>query len=238
MADAYVTTPDDVPGPMPGVLFIVDAIGLRPQTKAMADRIASWGYVVLAPNVFYRDGTAPTLEPVGDLTEPENRATFMSEAMSRVKALTNDLAERDLSVYIDTLRGRDDVRQGDIGVTGYCMGGRLALLVAATRPDSVGAIGMFHTGGLVTDNPDSPHRLLPKIRADVLAIHADQDRSLPPEAVAEFEHALTSCGVSHSAWVHEGAHHGFTMADTAVYHPAAAEEHFERLDELFTRTLR
>ncbi|MDY6811528.1 MAG: dienelactone hydrolase family protein [Actinomycetota bacterium] len=238
VADAYVTTPDDVSGPMPGVLFIVDAIGLRPQTKAMADRIASWGYVVLAPNVFYRNGTAPSLEPIGDLTEPENRATFMSEAMSRVKALTVDLAERDLSVYIDALRGRDDVRHSDIGITGYCMGGRLALLAAATRPDAVGAIGIFHTGGLVTDDPDSPHHLLPKVRADLLAIHADEDRSLPPEAVATFEHALTSSGVSHSAWVHAGAHHGFTMADTAVYHPQAAEEHFERLHELFTRTLR
>lgn len=176
VADAYVTTPDDVPGPMPGVLFIVDAIGLRPQTKTMADRIASWGYVVLVPNVFYRDGTAPSLEPIGDLTEPENRATFMSEAMSRVKALTADLAERDLSAYIDALRGRDDVRHSDIGVTGYCMGGRLALLAAATRPDAVGAIGMFHIGGLVTDDPDSPHHLLPKVRADVLAIHAADGR--------------------------------------------------------------
>ena len=150
------------------------------------------------------------------------------------------LAETDSVVQrVNTaLLERPEVGGSTVGTTGYCMGGRLALLAAATRPDAVAAIGMFHTGGLVTDEPDSPHRQLPRVRADVLAIHADHDHSLPPEAVAEFEHALTSCGVSHSAWVHEGAHHGFTMADTAVYHPAAAEEHFERLRDLFNRTLR
>ncbi|ROZ99031.1 dienelactone hydrolase family protein [Gordonia sp. OPL2] len=236
-ADAYLTRPDGADGPLPGVLFIIDAIGLRPRTKEMADRIASWGYAVLAPNVFHRDGTAADLEPTVDLTEPGQRDAFFAEVMPRVHALNDDLAIPDLSAYLDALRGLDDVRDGDVGITGYCMGGRLALLAAATRPDVVGAIGMFHTGRLVTDGPDSPHLRLPDIRADVLAIHADEDHSLPPEAVATFEHALTSSGVTHSATVYPGAHHGYTMADTAVFHPEATERHFEELRGLFGRTL-
>ncbi|WP_420714024.1 dienelactone hydrolase family protein [Gordonia sp. SL306] len=237
VADAYVTRPDDAAGPLPGVLFAIDAIGLRPQTKQMADRIASWGYVVLAPNVFYRSGTATDLEPSADLTDPTSRADFFKEVMPRVRALTDDLSAPDLSAYLDTLRGLEGVSDGDVGITGYCMGGRLALLAAATRPDVVGAIGMFHTGGLVTDDDSSPHRRLPDVRADVLAIHADEDQSLPPEAVAAFEHALTSCGVTHSATVYPGAHHGYTMADTAIYHHEATEKHFAELQKLFGRTL-
>jgi carboxymethylenebutenolidase len=236
-AEAYLTRPDDADGPLPGVLFLIDAIGLRPRTTEMADRIASWGYVVLAPNLFYRNGTAAELEPTVDLTEPDARTAYFAEAMPRVHGLTDDLATDDLSVYLDTLRGIDGVSDGDVGATGYCMGGRLALLAAATRSDVVGAIGMFHTGGLVTDTPSSPHLRLPQVRADILAIHADEDHSLPPKSVAAFEHALTSSGVTHSASVFRGAHHGYTMSDTAVFHPEATERHFDELRALFARVL-
>ncbi len=235
-AEAYVARPDDAAGPLPGVLLIMDAFGLRPQIERMADRIASWGYVVLAPNVFYRWGTAAELAPAGDLTN-EERAEFLAEAMPRVRALTEDLATPDLSAYLDALHGLDGVADGDIGVTGYCMGGRLALLAAVTHPDAVGAVGLFHTGGLVTDQPTSPHRRLADVRADLLAVHADNDRSLPPQAVAEFEHALTAAGVTHSASVYPGALHGYTMADTAVYHHDAAEHHYAELEKLFAHTL-
>ncbi|MEE4024975.1 dienelactone hydrolase family protein [Gordonia sp. PKS22-38] len=237
VADAYLTRPDGVSGPLPGVLFVIDAIGLRPRTKEMADRIASWGYVVLAPNVFYRHGTATELEPTLDLTDPDSRRPFFAQAMPRVHALTDDLAEADLSRYLDTLRGLDDVADGSVGATGYCAGGRWALLAAATRPDVVGAIGMFHTGGLVTDDSASPHLRLPRVRAEILAIHADRDATMPPEAIAMFEHALTSSGVTHHATVYPGAPHGYTMSDTAAFHPEATEEHFDALRSLFARKL-
>ncbi|MGV9709420.1 dienelactone hydrolase family protein [Gordonia sp. NPDC003424] len=236
-ADAYVTRPDDVSGRLPGVLFIIDAIGLRPQTKAMADRIASWGYVVLAPNVFYRGGTAAELEPTDDLTDADNRAAVIARVRPLMQELTDDVASADLSAYIDTLHSLDGVSPGPIGVTGYCMGGRLGLLAAATRPNEVAALGMFHTGGLVTDTSASPHLRVAEVSADLIAIHADNDRSLPPDAVAAFERALTTAGVSHSMSVFPGAAHGYTMADTAVYHHEAAEQHYEELQKLFARTL-
>ena len=237
-AEAYLVRPDSE-GPdseYPGVLFIIDAIGLRPQTRRMADRIASWGYVVLVPNVFYRWGSAEETSPDDELLDAESREQFFSAAMPRVRA-TDDLAVPDLAAYIDTLRATPGVSKGPIGVTGYCAGGRLALLAAATRPDDVAALGMFHTGGLVTQSSDSPHLRLANVDAQVLAVHADRDRSLPPEAIAQFEHALITAGVTHSATVYPGAQHGYTMADTAVYNHDASEYHFAELRKLFAHTL-
>lgn len=243
-AEAYLVRPDsenegseNPDGDYPGVLFIIDAIGLRPQTRRMADRIASWGYVVLVPNVFYRWGSAEETSPDDELLDAESREQFFSAAMPRVRALTDDLAVPDLAAYIDTLRATPGVSKGPIGVTGYCAGGRLALLAAATRPDDVAALGMFHTGGLVTQSSDSPHLRLANVDAQVLAVHADRDRSLPPEAIAQFEHALITAGVTHSATVYPGAQHGYTMADTAVYNHDASEYHFAELQKLFAHTL-
>ncbi|MFT4126621.1 MAG: dienelactone hydrolase family protein [Gordonia sp. (in: high G+C Gram-positive bacteria)] len=235
-ADAYVARPDTA-GPHPGVLFLVDAFGVREQTRRMADRIASWGYVVLAPNVFYRSGTAEELEPTESLLTPDGRAAAYAALRPRTRSLTDEALMADLPAYIDALQALPGVTPGPIGITGYCMGGRLALRAATIRPDDVAAVGLFHTGGLVTDTPDSPHLSLADVAATVLAVHADGDRSLPPQAIAQFEHALITAGVTHSTTVYPGAEHGYTMADTSSYNHDAAEYHFTELATLFRRTL-
>ena len=123
----------------------------------MADRIASWGYVVLAPNVFHRDGRVADLAPAADLREPGNREAFFQGAMARVGALTPDLSNPDARVWVETLLAH---AAGDrIGVTGYCMGARLSVRTAALFPDTVVAAAGFHGGRLVTGDADSPHRL-------------------------------------------------------------------------------
>lgn len=234
-AEAYVARPEA--GEHPPVLFYIDAVGLRPRIAEMADRIASWGHVVMAPNVFHRAGRAADLAPSTDLTVPENREAFLGEAMTRVRAHTAEQANVDRDAYLDALLGLPGVRGDDVGVTGYCMGGRLALRAAAGRPENVVAVGMFHAGGLVTDADDSPHRLLGSVRAEVLAGHADHDRSNPPEAIAAFDEALASAGLRHTTAVYPGAGHGYAMSDTAAYDEAATERHFEELQALFARTL-
>jgi carboxymethylenebutenolidase len=237
--DAYVARPDSTSSdtPLPGVLFLTDIIGLRPRIEAMADRIASWGYIVLVPHLFHRYGSATDWAPTEDLLLPEARAAFFRSAMPRARTLTPDTVRPDLVAYLDALQSLPGVAPGPVGVTGYCMGGRFALNIAAARPDDVAAVGMFHTGGLVTDDHDSPHLHLVGIDAFVLAIHADKDRSLPAMAVAQFEHALTAAGVAHSATVYPGAPHGYTMSDLEAYHHEAAEHHFAELEALFRRTL-
>ncbi|MFC9979454.1 dienelactone hydrolase family protein [Gordonia sp. NPDC127522] len=234
--EAYVARPDSS-GTSPGVLFLTDVIGLRPRIEAMADRIASWGYVVLVPHLFHRYGSAAEWAPTEDLLLPEARTAFFRSAMPRARTLTPEAVRPDLVAYLDALQSLPGVTPGRVGVTGYCMGGRLALNIAAARPDDVAAVGMFHTGGLVTDGHDSPHLHLVGIDAFVLAIHADKDSSLPAMAVAQFEHALTGGGVAHSATVYPDAPHGYTMSDLAAYHHEACEHHFSELETLFRRTL-
>ena len=232
---AYVARPASGGGS--GVLLFMDAIGLRPQIAEMCDRIASWGHVVLAPNVFHREGDVDAVRPHTDLREPGEREAFFGEAMPRVHRLTPDLAVPDIAAYVAALRGLDGVGDGPIGVTGYCMGARLAVRAATGHPDDVAACGGFHGGGLVTDEPDSPHAGLASARAAFVFGHADNDGSMPPEAVAALGEALAAAGLEASNEVYPDAPHGYTMADTAMYQEAGAERHFAELQALFARTL-
>ena len=231
-AEAYLARSDD--DDHPGVLLFVDAIGLRPRIEEMADRIASWGYVVLAPNVFHRDGRATDLAPTTDLTVPANREEFFRGAMVRVAALTPDKSDPDTRLWVAALL---EHATGPIGVTGYCMGARLATRAAAVAVDHVVAVGGFHGGGLVTDAPTSPHLTLPAARAEFVYGHADRDRSMPQDAIEALGRALTDAGLTFTNEVYAGAEHGYTMADTAPYDAAATERHFAALRDLLDRTL-
>ncbi|WP_028642883.1 dienelactone hydrolase family protein [Nocardioides sp. URHA0020] len=231
-AEAYLT---GAPG-SPGVLFYVDAIGLRPQIEEMADRIASWGYVVLAPHVFYRDGSAAALAPQGDLRDAGAReAFFAGGVMERVGGLTPDQSSRDATAWVTELEKH--AGDGPIGVTGYCMGARLAVRTAGQLPGTVGAVGGFHGGRLVTDADDSPHLAIARSTAAYAFGHADQDASMPIEQVAALEQALQEAGREHVNEIYPGATHGYSMADTSAYDEAATERHYEVLRDLFARTL-
>jgi carboxymethylenebutenolidase len=234
-AEAYVARPA-AEGEHPGVLLFIDAIGLRPRIAEMCQRIADWGYVVLAPNVLHRSGRAADIAPQGDLREPGEREAFFAEAMPRVNALTPDLAEQDIPGYLDALRALPGVAGGPVGVTGYCMGARLAVRAANLDPE-VAAVGGFHGGGLVTDEEDSPHRGLGAARAEFVFGHADHDRSMPPEAVEALGAALAEAGLTARNEVYDGAAHGYSMADTSMYDEGATERHFTELRELFARAL-
>lgn len=233
--EAYLGRPDDAEHP--GVLFLVDAIGLRPQIGRMVDRIASWGYTVLAPNVFHRTGTAAELAPTGDLREPGEREAFFATTGPRMEGLGAQDGVADVAAYLEGLRGMPGVAPGPFGVTGYCLGARIATRAAALHPDDIAAAGGFHGGRLVTDAPDSPHLGLPQARAEFVYGHADGDSSMPPEAVEALGAALTAAGLVHSNDVYPDAPHGYTMEDTSMYQEAAAERHFAELRDLLDRTL-
>ncbi|TYL55448.1 dienelactone hydrolase family protein [Nocardioides sp. BGMRC 2183] len=234
--EAHLACPEG-PGPHPGVLLYMDAIGLRPQIEEIADRIATWGYVVLAPNVFYRDGTSAEIAPKTDLREPEAREKFFPTVMPMLAAHTADRAARDFECYLALLDATSDVAPGAIGITGYCMGGRLALRAAAQQPDRVAAIGMFHTGGLVTEADDSPHTCITRVRAQVLSGYADKDRSMPESDITTMNASFDAAGVQHYSTTRPGAPHGYTMADTSMFNHEASEWHFTELRNLFARCL-
>jgi carboxymethylenebutenolidase len=232
VADAYLARPAD-DGPHPAVLFIMDAFGLRPRIEEMADRIAANGYVVLAPNVFYRSGRAPAL-PAPDLTQPDSRASFMQAVRPLIEQLTPQRLAEDGAAYLDYLAG---LAPGPVAITGYCMGGRVGLHIAAAHPERVAALASFHGGGLVTDAPDSPHRSVGKLNAELYFGHADQDASMTAEQIALLERALDEAGARYRSELYQGAMHGYTMADTAAYDEAAAERHFTELLALLGRAL-
>ena len=221
-ADAFLTAPEGR-GPYPGVLFYMDAFGPRPRLEEMAQRIADEGYVVLLPHVFYRHGRAPLVD-TGSLMDPDARGRLFETIGPWMKELTPERATSDADAYVDYLLQHAEVADGPIGVVGYCMGGGLALRTAAHRPEQVA--------------PTSPHLLADRIRAEVYVASADGDPSMPAEQQQRLDEALTEAGVTHTCEQYDGARHGFTMADTAVYDEAATDRHWDALLGLLCSTLK
>ncbi|UUN30772.1 dienelactone hydrolase family protein [Streptomyces sp. FIT100] len=235
-ADAYLAHPGDS-APHPAVLLYMDAFGLRPQLRRMADRLASAGYTVLVPNVFYRHGRAPVVE-LPDVIDPVRRPEIFAALGPVMQALTPESAMRDAGVYLSCLAASPLADDGPVGLTGYCMGAVLALRTAGTYPERVAAAACFHGGRLATDAADSPHLLADRITAELYFAHADQDPSMTEDQIALLESTLTAAGVTYRSEVYHGAHHGFTQADTAAHDAQAEERHWQALLALLSRTLR
>ncbi|MFF9401491.1 dienelactone hydrolase family protein [Streptomyces sp. NPDC014744] len=235
IADAYLVHPDDGV-PHPAVLLYMDAFGLRPRLRSMADRLAGAGYTVLVPNVFYRHGRAPVVE-LPDFIDPATRPEIFERLGPILRSLTPDLAMRDADAYLSRLADCPAAADGPVAVTGYCMGAGLALRTAGTYPDRIAAAAGFHGAQLATESADSPHLLADRITAELYFGHADEDPALPPEQVARLDEALTAAGVRHRGEVYAGARHGFTQADTAAYDRDADERHWTALLALLDRTV-
>ncbi len=231
VADAYLSLAPELDAASPGVLFIMDAFGLRPRIEEMVDRIAARGFVVLAPNVFYRGGRAANIE-MPDLQDAEQRGAFFARLRPLMEELTPQRIVSDGAAYLDYLAG---LATPPFAITGYCMGGRLGWRIATAYPQRVGALAAFHAGGLVTDDEDSPHLSAREISAELYLGHADNDQSMTPEHIEALERALDEAGVSYRSEVFAGAAHGYTMSDTAAYDEAAAERHFSELFGLLER---
>ena len=232
VADAYLARPDDQPHP--GVLFIMDAFGIRPTIAEMIERIAADGYVVLAPNVFYRAGRSPVL-PMPDLSDPDQRAGFFQKVRPLMDELTPERIVSDGAAYLDYLAKA--AGPGRFALSGYCMGARVGWRIAAAMPDRVAALAGFHAGGLVTDAPDSPHTSAGNIEAELYFGFADQDPSMTAEQIATLERTLEEAGARYRSEVYEGAQHGYTMADTAAYDEPSGERHYRELRALLDRAL-
>jgi carboxymethylenebutenolidase len=229
---AYVFTPSGS-GRHPAVIFYMDGLGIRPTIFEMGQRLASHGYVVLVPDLFYRVGHYGPLDPKEVFASGDARA-----ALGHLFASTdNRRAGEDTAAFLAYLDGREDVDGTKVGTTGYCMGGGMSLTAAGTYPDRVAAAASFHGGNLATDSELSPHLLAPAIAARVYVAGADQDNSYPPEMAARLDQALSDAGVDHRCEIYPGALHGWTMADFPVYNEAAAQRHWDALVALFADTL-
>ena len=218
----------------PGVLLYMDAYGVRPSMHAVAERLVGLGYVVLLPNVFYRAGDYPPFDKATVWSDPPERARLMALLAS----LTPERVGGDARAYLDALAAQPGVRADRLGVVGYCMGGRLSFLTAALHPDAVRAAASFHGGGLVTDAPESPHRLAERLKASVYLAVADEDRSCTPEHQGALAAALGAAHVEYRIELYRGKRHGFAVPDhPGAYDEGAAARHWRRLEAFFAETL-
>ncbi|MFI5801406.1 dienelactone hydrolase family protein [Streptomyces sp. NPDC051561] len=230
-ADAFAAFPDDG-APHPGILMYPDGFGIRPVIREMARELAGHGYYVLVPNIFYRHGPAPVIalpEHIGE----EARPALMTRLMALIKEHTPERFLRDADAYLGYLTTRPEVAGGPVAVTGYCIGGMLALHTAAAHPGQVAAVAGFHSP--VGAEGDERHRLLSRLTARVHLGHAASD--LTPEALGELNEALDAAGVDHTSEIYPGTVHGFTMSDTGAFAPDGLRRHWERLLPLLAGTL-
>ena len=232
-ADAFAAFPDRGER-RPGVLLYPDAFGVRPVLKEMAREVAEHGYFVLVPNLYYRHGPAPVIELPEHIGE-EIRPAVIARLMPLIEAHTTERMLRDADAYLRFLTTQPQVSAGPVAVIGYCMGAALAMRTAAAHPGQVAAVAGFHPGFLVTDAPDSPHRLVPKLTAQVHLGLAEGD--MPSEAISELNQAFDAAGVGYTTEIYPGTIHGFTMSDTDAFNPSALRHHWDRLLPLLGRAL-
>ena len=221
-------------GGWPAVLVWTDIMGLRPVFRQMASRMSAEGYAVLVPNPFYRKGRAPIPSGPVNWADPADRARLM-ELRS---ALTAEATARDAIACFAWLDGQSLVDPGKgAGVQGYCMGGPMAFQAAAALPDRIAAVGSFHGGGLVTAGPESPHKLIPRTRAEYLVAIAENDDQKEPQAKDALRAAFKAAGRPAEVEVYAGAQHGWCVPGSAVYNPEAAERAWSALLALYRRRL-
>lgn len=221
-------------GKWPAVLILPDALGLRPAFRDMGKRLAAEGYVVLVPNPFYRSRPAPVFTGPFDFGNPDDRAK-----LTVIRApLTPEAVVRDATTflaYLDTQKVTN--KKAKAGVQGYCMGGPMTMQTSAALPARIGAAGSFHGGGLVTDKPDSPHLLVPKIKAQYYFGIASNDDKAQPTAKDSLKAAFAAVNGVAKIEVYSDALHGWCVPGSAIYNQVAAEKAWGELLALYKRAL-
>jgi len=228
--NTFVVYPES-PGPHPVVLFYMDAPGKREELHDMARRLAAGGYYVVLPNLYYRRTRDYWLQ---ERTEPAMAVMF-----EHMNATTTAMNVRDTQAMLRFVDAQPEADSRRIGAVGYCMSGPFVMAAAAAFPDRFKAIASIHGAGMATDRADSPHLLAPRIKCECYFACAEIDKWAPPKDIEKLEAALAAAGTPHRIEWYPGAEHGFVFPlRKGIYHEACAERHWERLFELFGRTLR
>lgn len=221
-------------GPWPAVLVYMDGIGIRPAMLEVGERLARSGYLALVPDLFYRSGPYAPKNARTVFVDPEQRKEHAEKFMA---LMTPANVMSDTRAFLNYIEARTDVQRGGIATTGYCRGGNLSLTAAGTYPDRIVACASYHGSRLASDEPDSPHRLAPRIRARVYIGGAMEDATFPDDMKQRLEAALTEAGVDHKIETYP-AKHGWVLRDTLAYNAEAAERHWQTLTALLDETLK
>ncbi len=217
-------------GPFPVVLVLMDGLGIREPLRDVARRLATSGYYAMLPDLYYRSGSSAPIE--------RDQPGEWDRMMSLVQSLSDDMVNRDAEALLSHANGDDAAGSGAAGVMGFCLGGRLSVVVSQGLGQRIRAAAAIHPGNLSSDRDDSPHRHLEHVAAELYLAIADQDQWCTPEQVSRMEKALGEQGVTHEIEWHTGALHGFGVPGGDTYHKQASERVWERIQALFGRTLR
>jgi carboxymethylenebutenolidase len=233
LCPASLLTPTGQAGPWPAVIFFMDGFGIRPAMWEMGQRLADRGYAVLLPDLYYRTGPYPPMNPREVLADP----ALMVTLMKNVASLDRDRKISDTAACIDFLMSRPEVEGDRYGVTGYCLGGNVALTAAGAFPRRFAAIASFHGGNLVTDEPDSPHRFVKHITGYVYVAGAVEDAYFTAAHKIRLEEALAEAAVPHLIETYPNARHGFAVPDVPVFDLKASDRHWTSLFRLLQGSL-
>jgi carboxymethylenebutenolidase len=232
-AKASLFQPSRQPGSgASGVILYMDAFGPRPALDAMAERLASEGYVILLPDLFYRYGDYGPFDARTAFSEEPTR----TKLRGMIDGTSQDMTRRDTAAFLEALTQAGAT--GRIGTVGYCMGGGRAINAAAAYPDRIAAAASFHGGRLASDAPDSPHLNVATIKGRVYVGSAGVDGSFPPEQSALLAEALRRAEIDHIIENYVGMAHGWAVSDHSIYDERGAERHWKRLLTFFDETLR
>ncbi len=217
-------------GPVPPVIFYMDAPGYREELCNMARRIAKQGYFCLLPDMYYRLGTVRFDLPRRD----DGMSAVIRAAMNH---LTNALVAEDTGAMLAWLDAQERVKPGPVGCVGHCMSGRYITTVAARYPHRIAAAASLYGVGIVTDQEDSPHLLLDQVRGELYYGFAETDHTVPDHVIPDLRAALETAGTKHNLEVFPDTEHGFCFAERPAYAPEAAEQAWARLFDLWGRNL-
>ncbi len=220
-------------GPHPAVFLLMDAPGIREELRDMARRLATTGYCVLLPNLYYRAGRDTTYGP--DVLE-HGSAEHQRMRAVRTKMTIPPVME-DIATMIAYVDARPEVKKGPVGAHGYCMSGPYALAAAARYPDRVAAAASFYGTWLVSENEESPHLSFARVKGELYISCAEHDELAPLPMVEQLDKLFRASGAAGELEVHPGVHHGFAFPQRKVYDKPAAERHWERLIALYRRRL-
>lgn len=230
--ETFIVRPER--GTHPAVLMLMDAPGIRTELYDMARRLATVGYVVLLPNLYYRAGRdtkyGPDVLAHGSAEHTRMRAV---RTKMTIPPVMDDVAA--MMGFLDTKQ--EGVKKGPIGTHGYCMSGPYSLAAAARYPDRITAAASFYGTWLVSDAAESPHLSLAKIKGEVHIACAEIDELAPMTMVAELKRLFEAAGSPGELEIYPGVHHGFAFPQRKIYDKAAAERHWERLIALYRRKL-
>jgi carboxymethylenebutenolidase len=232
--NAYIFHPDGG-GPFPVVLFYMDSVGVREELSDMCRRIASVGYYVLMPNLYYRMVRCFDID--ADRIQDPAYADRTAELWKLARHLSNSKVASDTRAIFEHLEGDGAARSGKVGIVGHCLSGKFMLHLAGAFPERVGAAAAFYGANFVTLDADSAHLLAANIKGEMYFAFAEHDHFLPEGMVDKLRAVIAKTGINARIETYPESQHGFAFPRRQVYHKASAERHWERLFDMWRRNL-